>query len=132
MASYITTQAKTTARAKAGPPVPCCRAIAATRAITVAECDDGIPPESSILFESHLFSLYQVVKTLRSCATAPARIADSRGRFDGRRGDEYDLIPAPEFASEIVITSSIFVLVLICSNVGAGTRAGSESGRSAA
>lgn len=49
---------KTRAIAKAGPPVPWSRPMATVRAVTVAECDDGIPPESSILFESHLLSLY--------------------------------------------------------------------------
>lgn len=49
--------ANTTAIAKAGLPVPSCKAIDTARAITVAECDDGIPPEPSILLESHLFSL---------------------------------------------------------------------------
>jgi hypothetical protein len=43
--------------AKAGDPVPSCKPIATARAVTVAECEDGIPPESSILLESHLFSL---------------------------------------------------------------------------
>jgi hypothetical protein len=53
----LTTQAKTTTMAKAGDPVPSCKPIATARAVTVAECEDGIPPESSILLESHLFSL---------------------------------------------------------------------------
>lgn len=53
-----TTHAKTSATAKAGPPAPSWRAMAAARAVTVAEWDEGIPPESSILLESHLFSLY--------------------------------------------------------------------------
>lgn len=53
-----TTHAKTTAMAKAGPPVPSWRPIEAARAVTVAEWDEGIPPELSILLESHLFSLY--------------------------------------------------------------------------
>lgn len=53
-----TTHAKMTAMAKSDPPVPCCKAIAAARAVTVAECEEGIPPELNILLESHLFSLY--------------------------------------------------------------------------
>lgn len=43
--------------AKADPPVPSCKPTAAARAVTVAECEDGIPPELTILLESHLFSL---------------------------------------------------------------------------
>ena len=54
----LTTQAKTTTMAKAGDPDPSCKPTATARAVTVAECEEGIPPESSILFESHLFSLY--------------------------------------------------------------------------
>lgn len=50
--------AKTREMAKAGPPTPSLRPMATARAVTVAECDDGIPPESSIRFESHLLSLY--------------------------------------------------------------------------
>jgi len=50
--------AKTTATAKADDPAPSWRPIATTRADTVAECDEGIPPESSNLLESHRFSLY--------------------------------------------------------------------------
>ena len=49
--------AKTKASAKAGPPVPSCKPIATARDVTVAECDEGIPPDPSILLESHLFSL---------------------------------------------------------------------------
>lgn len=53
-----TTHAKTIAMAKAGPPVPSCRPIVNAKAVTVAECEDGIPPESIIFLESHLLSLY--------------------------------------------------------------------------
>lgn len=40
------------------PPTPSCRPIETANAMTVAECDDGIPPEPSIFLESHLLSLY--------------------------------------------------------------------------
>ena len=53
-----TIDAKMIAIAKAGEPAPSWRPIANARADTVAECDEGIPPESSILLESHFFSLY--------------------------------------------------------------------------
>jgi len=52
----------TTARANADPPVPSCKPIVMARADTPAECDDGIPPEPSILLESHLFSLCLFIK----------------------------------------------------------------------
>lgn len=52
-----TTHAKTTEMANDDPPAPSCNPIAVARAITVAECDDGIPPDPSILLESHLLSL---------------------------------------------------------------------------
>lgn len=44
--------------ANADAPVPSRKPIATARAVTVAEWEDGIPPEPSILLESHLFSLY--------------------------------------------------------------------------
>lgn len=53
-----TIHAKMTAIAKADEPVPSWKPIATAKADTVAECDEGIPPESSNLLESHLFSLY--------------------------------------------------------------------------
>lgn len=53
-----TMHAKTTATAKAADPAPSWKPIATAKADTVAECDEGIPPESSNLLESHLFSLY--------------------------------------------------------------------------
>lgn len=52
-----TTHANTTAMANADPPVPSCKPTVAARAVTVAECEDGIPPELTILLESHLLSL---------------------------------------------------------------------------
>lgn len=50
--------AKMTATAKAADPAPSWKPTATAKADTVAECDEGIPPESSNLLESHLFSLY--------------------------------------------------------------------------
>lgn len=38
------------------PPTPSSKPIAVARAVTVAECDDGIPPELSIFLESHFLS----------------------------------------------------------------------------
>lgn len=52
-----------TAMAKADPPTPSCKPIATDRAVTVAECDDGIPPELSIFLESHFLSLNLHIKT---------------------------------------------------------------------
>lgn len=49
--------AKITARANDDPPVPSFKPIATARAVTVAECEDGIPPDPNSLLESHLFSL---------------------------------------------------------------------------
>lgn len=53
-----TIHAKMTAIAKADDAVPSWKPIATAKADTVAECDEGIPPESSNLLESHLLSLY--------------------------------------------------------------------------
>lgn len=100
----LTTQAKTTARAKAGPPVPCCRAIAATRAITVAECDDGIPPESSILFESHLFSLYLVIisqSPIKIHTTTISTITQILSQHDFRRNAFRSYGPGGEDLEEL-------------------------------
>lgn len=44
--------------AKDDEPGPSCKPMHAARDVTVAECDDGIPPELSILLVSHFFSLY--------------------------------------------------------------------------
>ncbi|MFS7963602.1 hypothetical protein Hanom_Chr08g00740311 [Helianthus anomalus] len=38
--------------------MPSCKPMHAARDVTVAECDDGMPPELSILLVSHFFSLY--------------------------------------------------------------------------
>ena len=51
-------QAKTTVMVKDELPNPSWRPIAIVTVDTVAKCDQGIPPESSIILESHLFSLY--------------------------------------------------------------------------
>lgn len=53
-----TTAAKTNAVAKCGPPKPSCRPTPTARAVTVAECDDGMPPDPISCFGSHRFSLY--------------------------------------------------------------------------
>ena len=37
---------------------PSCRPMATASAVTVAECDDGIPPDPTSCFASHRFSLY--------------------------------------------------------------------------
>lgn len=49
---------RTTARANEDAPTPSWKPIATASAATVAECDDGIPPDAINLLESHLFSLY--------------------------------------------------------------------------
>ena len=53
-----TTIARTTEIAKEDVVVPSWRPIAVASAVTVAEWDDGIPPDAINLLESHLFSLY--------------------------------------------------------------------------
>jgi hypothetical protein len=53
-----TIHARMTAIANTDDAVPSWKPIATAKAVTVAECDEGIPPESSNLLESHLFSLY--------------------------------------------------------------------------
>lgn len=50
----LTTHAKTTEMANDELPAPSSKPIAVARAITVAECDDGMPPDPNILLESHL------------------------------------------------------------------------------
>ena len=52
-----TIQARTKAVAKRGPPKPSWNPIAAARAVTVAEWDEGIPPDPTSCLGSHLFSL---------------------------------------------------------------------------
>lgn len=52
-----TIQAKTKAIAKRGPPKPSWNPMAAARAVTTAEWDDGIPPDATNCFISHLLSL---------------------------------------------------------------------------
>lgn len=52
-----TTHERTTAMANDDEPVPSCKPMHAARAVTVAECDDGMPPELSILLVSHFLSL---------------------------------------------------------------------------
>lgn len=53
-----TIAARTSEIANAELPAPSCKATATERAATVAECDDGIPPDPRSRLESHLFSLY--------------------------------------------------------------------------
>lgn len=65
-----------------------------------------MPPDPSILLESHLFSLNHVVKSLRNCPTAKARKAEIKGKFTGRI-DDSSADPAMDDASATVITSSI-------------------------
>lgn len=57
-ASYITTLANIVAVAKRELPKPSWKPIATDNAVTVAECDDGMPPEPISCLGSHLFSLY--------------------------------------------------------------------------
>lgn len=61
-----TTQAKITAAANTEPPKPSWNPIATAKAVTVAEWDDGIPPEPISCLKSHLLSLYlKIYQTLR-------------------------------------------------------------------
>lgn len=52
--------------AKRDPPKPSCKPTAIARAVTVAECEEGIPPDPTSRFRSHLFSLY-LHKTYKHC-----------------------------------------------------------------
>jgi hypothetical protein len=53
-----TTEAKIAAVAKSELPKPSRSPTATVSAVTVAECDDGIPPDPTSCFGSHRFSLY--------------------------------------------------------------------------
>ena len=62
-----TTHAKVNAVANTGPPKPSWNPMAAARAVTVEEWDDGIPPDPTSCFRSHRLSLYlQIYKDLVS------------------------------------------------------------------
>ena len=50
--------AKINAVANSAPPKPSWNPIAVTRAATVAECDEGIPPDPTSCLISHRLSLY--------------------------------------------------------------------------
>lgn len=52
-----TVEAKTKEIAKSGPSKPSCNPMADARAVTVAEWDDGIPPDPTNWLRSHLLSL---------------------------------------------------------------------------
>ena len=88
-----TTAAKTAAVAKSELANPSCRPTATASAVTVAECDDGIPPEPTNCFASHRFSLY--LHGARAADADPVREGESsdpghrpspHGRERGRRG----------------------------------------------
>lgn len=55
---------RVTAIAKCDPPKPSCKPTAKAKAVTVAECDEGIPPDPTSRFRSHLLSLYLQKKNL--------------------------------------------------------------------
>uniref|UniRef100_A0A0A9DMH4 Uncharacterized protein n=1 Tax=Arundo donax TaxID=35708 RepID=A0A0A9DMH4_ARUDO len=78
-ASYITTLANIAAVAKREQRKPSWKPIAIAKAVTVAECDDGMPPEPMSCLGSHLFSLYHVTKNLMDCAMANPSRAATRG-----------------------------------------------------
>ena len=54
----ITTHAKINDVAKSDPPKPSWSPTAIARALTVAECEDGIPPDPRSSLISHRLSLY--------------------------------------------------------------------------
>lgn len=66
----LTTEAKMAEVAKSELLNPSCRPTAIASAVTVAECEDGIPPDPTSCFASHRFSLY-----LRTRARIPWRRA---------------------------------------------------------
>lgn len=53
-----TTSAKISAMPNCDPPKPCWKPMATARAATVAEWDEGMPPEPTSCLKSQLFSLY--------------------------------------------------------------------------
>lgn len=54
----LTTHAKINAVANNDPPKPSWNPMATASAVTVAEWDDGIPPDPTSSLKSHLLSLY--------------------------------------------------------------------------
>ena len=89
-----TTAAKTAAVAKSELAKPSCRPTATASAVTVAECDDGIPPEPTNCFASHRFSLYLHGTRARAraggrCRSRQGESSDpgsGRARVEGREG----------------------------------------------
>jgi len=77
-----TTKTKTTTVANSELASPSYRPTATASAVTVAECEDGIPPEPTSCFASHRFSLYQVVRTLMDCAMAKVSTAATSGQLE--------------------------------------------------
>ena len=54
----LITHAKINATAKSDTPKPSWNPMAMARAVTVAECDEDIPPDPTSCLKSHFLSLY--------------------------------------------------------------------------
>nr|ACN25907.1 unknown [Zea mays] len=76
-----TTEAKTAVVANSELANPSCSPTATASAVTVAECEDGIPPEPTSCFASHRFSLYLHVGRARG---------GGEGRCRSRQGGSSD------------------------------------------
>ena len=54
----LITHAKINVAANSDPPIPSWNAMAMASAVTVAECDEGIPPDPTSCLKSYCLSLY--------------------------------------------------------------------------
>jgi hypothetical protein len=82
-----TTKTKTTAVANSELASPSYRPTATASAVTVAECEDGIPPEPTSCFASHRFSLYLHVGRARGGGWADADPVMEGAQIRAPRGD---------------------------------------------
>jgi hypothetical protein len=62
---------------------PSCRPMATASAVTVAECEDGIPPDPTSCLASHRFSLYLQARR----GSRHGELRSSRRRERGREGE---------------------------------------------
>lgn len=76
--------------------------------MTVAEWEDGIPPDPISCLRSHRLSLYQAVKNLAHWAMVKATKAEMRGKFvitddDDEEEEEEDVVETESEKSSISI-----------------------------
>ena len=100
--------AKTTARANADPLVPSCKPIATASAVTPAECDDGMPPELSILLESHFFSLYLQIFDKKCWVVKQTNIQlpstqSVKNELELKQGSIYNICSSPRNTSKSIL-----------------------------